>query len=92
MTSSEIIETPVADESTLSEKLIVCLTAFSLSCASFFLAAVVLVPVLGTLMAALAVPAMVQQVVIAGALFGTPVAAAIWGIEIGAMIVLSSRD
>ncbi len=92
MTSSELINQPTADDSTLNEKLIVCFTAFSLSCAGFFLAAAVLIPVVGTLMAFLAVPAMIQQAVVAITLFGTPVAAAIWGIDIGAKIVLSSRE
>lgn len=90
MPSSEMIDAST-DESTLSEKLIVCSAAFCLSCHGLVLAAFVLIPLLVAPMTALSVSELIQQAVVVIALFGTPIAAAIWGIDLGAKIVHSRR-
>ncbi|XAM00561.1 hypothetical protein OT109_04055 [Phycisphaeraceae bacterium D3-23] len=66
---------------------VVCGTAFATSCAGFALSVLLLIPVLGTLLARLDAPALLQQVVVVLLLFGLPILAAIAGIELGEKII-----
>lgn len=78
-------------DSSLRDKIVVAGTAFCCSCASFGLSLLLLIPLLGTLLQAIAAPDIVQQSVVVFCLFGIPIAGAIGGIVIGDKLIQSAE-
>ena len=73
-----------------SQKLLVCVVSFSSACAGFALSLLVLIPVLGSLMLYLHIPALIQQSVILGLLFVPTIVAALMGINVADRIIESN--
>lgn len=72
------------------DKAIVCGTSFACASAAFVLAAIFLIPVVGTVLHSIEPPEWIQQVVILVTLFGTPIVAAFVGLGIGTRLINSS--
>lgn len=74
---------PSEDPSTPAQKAIVCGTAFSTSCACFFLGALVVLPLFAKFLSLLHAPDLLIQLGVVSILFALPVAGAIVGLRIG---------
>jgi predicted membrane-bound spermidine synthase len=80
-----------ADESTIAEKAIVCGIACSVACAAFAVAAAILLPITGSLLAAVSAPAWLHiPLVLLGAV-GSAIIGAVTGAAIGSKMVLANR-
>lgn len=77
-----------ADETTAAQKALVCLTSFCCASAAFFAGAIVLVPVVATLMQSLEAPEAAVQTAAVLCLFGSPVVAALAGLHLGVRLVV----
>lgn len=80
------------DDSTLAEKLIVCGTAFAVSCAAFFASVLVAVPTTASCCEAVNSPESVTQTLILTEILTAPTIGAFVGIALGARIIFSQRQ
>lgn len=73
-----------SDNTSATEKLIVCLTGFGFACATFFLALLVLVPTTGSLAAAFHFPETLTISLVLLEIFGLTSVAGLLGVEVAA--------
>ncbi len=79
-------------EPTPIQKCIACATGFGMACFAFFFAAIVLVPITGTISESLGLPDAIPIVLIMLQLFGLPVVAAIVGVSTAAQSIVASTN
>ena len=80
-----------ADDSTPLENLTVAMTAFGFACIMFMTAAIVLVPVTGTLMNLVGAPDAIPTVAILFELFGLPVFASLYVVSFAARPIVERQ-
>jgi hypothetical protein len=80
-----------ADDSTFAEKAIVCGIACSVACATFAVSAAILLPVAGSLLAAVAAPAWLHLPLVLLGAVGSAIIGAVAGASIGSKMVLANR-